>query len=325
MACNLSGKIRNIINLKRSIFKIVGADAIKFLQGVITIDLQNCKNEFNYTFFLNSQGRFLFDAFIYRINKEEYLVDHGDEDSNDLLSHLNFYKLRSKVKIFKETNKNMYVLLNNSENSNIIDDLNQLNNHNVQYGFDSRAKELGIRLIESTNNNSSPFLNENLSKYVIDDSCYKSLRFELGIAEGSKEIFKNTSLPFEYNIDLLNSVSFDKGCYLGQELTTRTHWTGVIRKRILPFYVSEGNTDELVTILDKNIKPDITIPSLDEKNTNVAKIMAFDEKSKHMLALTRINNLVSGNQNFNYFVTNNNIDMKIKCKLKIPNWFKNVI
>ena len=45
-------------------------------------------------------------------------------------------------------------------------------------------------------------------------------------------------LPIESNLDLLNAVSFSKGCYIGQELTARTHFRGVVRKRLLPIVAS---------------------------------------------------------------------------------------
>jgi len=60
----------------------------------------------------------------------------------------------------------------------------------------------------------------------------------LGVAEGAGELAGE--LPLECNMDGLAAVSFTKGCYLGQELTSRTHFRGVIRKRVLPFTLPEG-------------------------------------------------------------------------------------
>ena len=50
------------------------------------------------------------------------------------------------------------------------------------------------------------------------------------------------SIPFAYNLDGLNAISFDKGCYLGQELIARTHYTGVVRRRLIPFAAEEGES-----------------------------------------------------------------------------------
>ena len=43
------------------------------------------------------------------------------------------------------------------------------------------------------------------------------------------------AIPLEYNLDALHGISYDKGCYVGQELIARTHWSGAVRKRLMPF------------------------------------------------------------------------------------------
>ena len=70
-------------------------------------------------------------------------------------------------------------------------------------------------------------------KVYKDQSEYNAIRHLLGILEGSKEVANN--FPLNINMHHLNGVSFDKGCYIGQELTQRTFHTGVIRKIALPF------------------------------------------------------------------------------------------
>ena len=64
------------------------------------------------------------------------------------------------------------------------------------------------------------------------EAAYAQWRYTLGVAEGSEEL--GGLLPLECNLAGLNAISFDKGCYIGQELTARTHHTGVVRKRIVP-------------------------------------------------------------------------------------------
>ena len=69
---------------------------------------------------------------------------------------------------------------------------------------------------------------------VVAPEAFKDLRFRLGVPEGCSEVPSGEALPLEYNLDALNGVSYTKGCYVGQELTARTHFRGVIRKRLMP-------------------------------------------------------------------------------------------
>jgi len=66
---------------------------------------------------------------------------------------------------------------------------------------------------------------------------YHLRRLALGLPEGHGEAacdFLHQPIPLECNLELLEGVSFSKGCYLGQELTAKTHHTGVVRKRLVP-------------------------------------------------------------------------------------------
>jgi folate-binding protein YgfZ len=69
------------------------------------------------------------------------------------------------------------------------------------------------------------------SAHVSEAAAHRRLRYALGVAEGAELV---GLLPLECNLAGLNAVSFEKGCYVGQELTARTHHRGVVRKRIVP-------------------------------------------------------------------------------------------
>jgi folate-binding protein YgfZ len=68
-------------------------------------------------------------------------------------------------------------------------------------------------------------------------ASYDTLRRLLGAAEGAECA---GLIPLECNLTLLRGVSFDKGCYLGQELVARTHFRGLVRKRVMPFAFAAG-------------------------------------------------------------------------------------
>jgi len=65
-----------------------------------------------------------------------------------------------------------------------------------------------------------------------------------GIPRDNHDMFRNESFILESNYDWLGGVSFTKGCYLGQELTARSHHTGVIRKRLMPVYFVPSGSNE---------------------------------------------------------------------------------
>jgi folate-binding protein YgfZ len=81
---------------------------------------------------------------------------------------------------------------------------------------------------------------KNEAEIVTEDpnaKWYDLLRYAAGIAEGPLEMRRVQSIPLECNLDWLEAVVFDKGCYVGQELMARTHFRGIIRKRIMPFKI----------------------------------------------------------------------------------------
>jgi len=114
------------------------------------------------------------------------------------------------------------------------------------FGFDDRCPEFGVKIITTSNINS---LEEILSPFLLQDSLkissqqYNIRRTLYGIPEGPFEMHPNDVLPLECNLDLMDGVHFDKGCYMGQELTVRTYHTGIIRKRIVPVRLFLGNRE----------------------------------------------------------------------------------
>jgi folate-binding protein YgfZ len=67
-----------------------------------------------------------------------------------------------------------------------------------------------------------------------DTNNYDTLRLELGLSDGSRDLIVEKSTLLESNFDELHGVDWDKGCYMGQELTARTKYRSLVRKRLMP-------------------------------------------------------------------------------------------
>jgi mRNA-decapping enzyme subunit 2 len=99
---------------------------------------------------------------------------------------------------------------------------------------------------------------------------YDLRRTIMGVAEGQSEILKETALPQESNIDYMSGIDFRKGCYVGQELTIRTHHTGVVRKRILPVQIYDtGGKSSPLQELSYNPDSDLVLPP---RGSNISRV-----------------------------------------------------
>ena len=116
---------------------------------------------------------------------------------------------------------------------------------------DPRAPHLGDRLLTK---HSPPALTLHpLEVYHIRRTLH-------GVPEGPEEILEGSALPAESNLDVLHGVDYTKGCYVGQELTSRTYHTGVIRKRLLPVSIYPGGQVQEPLTLSWNSALEMELP-----------------------------------------------------------------
>jgi folate-binding protein YgfZ len=216
-----------------------------------------------YCMFLNHAGRIVFDTIIFRGgDADEFLIDCDERQLPKLVKHLKLYRVRKKVIVEEAVDLATAVAFNGTSRVDApeaqIDkpgsvfcdrgqdespppppqeDLDLEDKENIVFSLDPRVPDLGHRLIlPESELGSLPALIG--AKKCSDVSAYDLLRHRLGVCEGPDEIPPGKCFPLEYNADYMHGVSFHKGCYVGQELTARTHHTGVVRKRIMPVKVS---------------------------------------------------------------------------------------
>ncbi|XP_076657469.1 iron-sulfur cluster assembly factor IBA57, mitochondrial [Halictus rubicundus] len=248
----------------RSLLQISGMETSNFLQGLITNDMKHIEEGASnlYTVFLNIKGRVLYDAIIYKSQEDNvFYIECDSQAADPLQKHLKLYRVRKKIDIDNIGDKlNVWTLfdatscLNEKDTSKsrqklegIIFPCGTLDNKsskvidNVMIYEDPRLSDLGIRILAESNleeNDIKKHLNSDMS-ITNNVLSYKALRYKLGIPEGVDDLPPGQPLPLEVNCDYLHGVNFHKGCYIGQELTARTHHTGVVRKRLMPLLFDE--------------------------------------------------------------------------------------
>uniref|UniRef100_A0A1I8AMQ3 GCV_T domain-containing protein n=1 Tax=Steinernema glaseri TaxID=37863 RepID=A0A1I8AMQ3_9BILA len=220
--------LKNVFRLNsRSLLRLSGPDTESFLQGLISKDIGKCDVDGAvYSFLFNPKGRIQQDLFLYKEPSSSFLVECDATAVAKLKKTLLFYRLRKKVQI------------------DDVDDTVQFSTdpeyrpaHSLLTVEDPRVPGFGRRSIVPAEVDKMPSPEEGYLKH----------RLQWGIPEGVAEC--GDQLPYQMNGDLVNAVSLDKGCYVGQELTARTYHTGVIRRRVMPF-IAEDVVDETADVVD---------------------------------------------------------------------------
>ncbi|XP_065221073.1 putative transferase CAF17 homolog, mitochondrial isoform X1 [Planococcus citri] len=252
----------------RALIRLTGDDIYTFLQGLITNDTSTLNSDGHsiFTMFLNNRGRVLYDSLIYRKTERELILECDSTIRDNLVKHLKMYRVRKKVEV-APVDEDVWVVF--KEADSIIDPFNStskiVDNFTVSHTpsskrdryesllektsrcdqiatfIDPRIDVLGLRIYGS--NVISTLADQGVNVTVSND--YIKLRYKFGVAEGVIELPPASCFPLEANCDYLNGVSFHKGCYLGQELTARTNYTGVVRKRLMPLILSSVPECEL--------------------------------------------------------------------------------
>ena len=244
--------------LNRSLVQIYGKDAEAFLQGLITIDIKG--KDVGYSCLLDAKGRYNFDFFI--IRKEDYfLIDVHKTQAERLIKVLHSYKLISKV--FVELVDDFSVVI--SENYTSTNAITTFLNIQVASFEDPRLPDLPKRYILSNFNAD------------VNEVFYNNLRYQLAIPE--TELIVGKSIPLECGFEDLNAISFNKGCYLGQEFTNACKNTLFIRKRIVSAKI-ENIADEEIIILDKIMHNSEEVGTILGKNNHNLLVLLNMEYAK---------------------------------------------
>jgi folate-binding protein YgfZ len=226
----------SLIAERRGVIAVAGEDRQAFLQGLVSNDVRRVSAERAvYAALLTPQGRYLHDFFIAAIGDTLYL-DCEAERRDDLRKRLSLYRLRSKVTLADATESHAVVLM-------FGDDVPAKLGLPAEPGraaalegglayVDPRLPELGARAILPRDRTAALPARFGLAAGTADD--YDRLRLSLGVPDGSRDLPVEKAILLENGFDELGGIDWEKGCYMGQELTARTRYRGLVRKRLLP-------------------------------------------------------------------------------------------
>ena len=240
----------------RSVLYISGEDTKKFLQNLISNDINKVTDNFScFASLLTPQGKFLFEFIIVK-HKQGYFIDCEKFQAENLLKQLTLYKLRSKVEILNLSNE--FVIGSFSREKFLaFEGAKDISGFTLKYRedpiiLDPRNKDLGARLIINLEKlylslKKLGLKNDEIKNYY--DHCH-----QLGIVPKNLNKLQNKIFGIECNYEELNGIDFKKGCYVGQENTARIKLKNKLSKRLLPIQLVEGNLLENEKIINNNIE-----------------------------------------------------------------------
>ena len=184
--------------IDRALIRLSGPEVHGFLQGLVTNDVNGPLPV--WAGLLTPQGKTLFD-FILWADADDLLIDCEADQAEGLMRRLTLYRLRRPISITREDGLAVHWSLDGSEGA-----------------ADPRLAPLGNRWIAAPG---QPAVG------------WHDHRRSLGVAEGIEDLGSDKYLWLECNADLLNGVSFTKGCYVGQENTARMNYRQKINRRLM--------------------------------------------------------------------------------------------
>ena len=233
-------QVNFVILEERGILAVSGPDRRLFLQGLVSNDVEklapkDLPGRAVYAALLTAQGKYLHD-FIMVEAGEAIWLDAEAARLGDLKRRLTMYRLRAKVEIAERPELAVAALFGAGALAALDLPAEAGTARPLEGGIvlvDPRLAELGARIIMDR---------LRLARFAsdfaqADFAAYDRHRLALGIPDGSRDLVLDKSILLEAGFDELNGVDWQKGCYIGQELTARTKYRGLIKKRLFPVHI----------------------------------------------------------------------------------------
>lgn len=194
----------------RAVIAVDGPDWRTFLQGLLTQDVEGqAVGTLRFGGLLTPQGRLLYDLFILA-GEAGCWLDVAAVHRDALIQRLTLYRLRAKVTISARPLT-----------------VSALWETDLAEGFltDPRLGALGLRGYGTALPGGA---------IEVTETDYQAHRLCLGVPDPANDAPSDTTYPIEANFDLLNGIDFKKGCFVGQETTSRMKRRGTIKTRMIP-------------------------------------------------------------------------------------------
>ena len=221
---------------------VEGAESPSFLQDILTSQIEQLETGLaRPACLLTPQGRVLFDMMVLRTTPTSFLLITEQQQAEALKKRLSLYKLRRDVSLSVEAGWQCGHMM-----SDIATDASELPQE-VITATDERHPGLG-RLAVWKDGAFGP-------EHLGADDDWQQARIEAGIPQGADDLEPGRALMLEAGLHLIGGVDFDKGCYIGQEVMARTHYRGLVKRRIVPVTAQTGRlqTGKAVSMQDKDI------------------------------------------------------------------------
>jgi folate-binding protein YgfZ len=218
----------------RGVIEITGDDRVEFLQGLVSNDVTKATpGRAIYAALLTAQGRYLFDFFIIALGDALYL-DTEASRLPDLQRRLSIYKLRAKAALSNASERFAVAVGwgDGAAQALGLDDTGAAKEFAGGAAYiDPRLAALGVRFLLPREKSDAP---AQAGFAASDAASYDRHRLALGVPDGTRDLTPEKALPMESGFDEMNGIDWQKGCYMGQELTARMKYRALVKKRLMP-------------------------------------------------------------------------------------------
>ena len=210
---------------QRAALNVTGDEALDFLNDLLTLNIAQINpHQVLPTALLTPQGRILFDLLISQID-HGYRLECDIELLPVLVKKLRLYRMRRQVEIAPCENV-VIAAYGAVDGSDWLAD--------TRFSHAGAEHQAWRRYDKPSAQTSAQTGADMMPEHSVETESYRAARYRLAIAEGAREMPTEKALPLEARLDDLGAISFDKGCFIGQEVTARTRYRGLLKRRYVP-------------------------------------------------------------------------------------------